>query len=263
MLHKPIMGFSNGVNKTSPLLKSPDTVYPVLQAPIFISFFIALREMANLPVPSLQTGGLWWFQDLTLSDPIYVLPLVVTATMWAVLEVSPGSPSACPVEWGVKGKQLYRMVILHSLKRENWWVRDLSQDQWKLTYICLSNACSPLAFSFFSQLGAETGMQSSDLQWMRNFIRLMPLAVLPITVHFPTVGDGLGAGFKSPSKLPRDAASECFLFSSRQCSCTGSPPTCFPWARWPVSVFLLFALCWKFPNVLCMTQTSYLHGKAS
>lgn len=44
-------------------------ILPLTQAPIFISFFIALREMANLPVPSLQTGGLLWFQDLTLSDP--------------------------------------------------------------------------------------------------------------------------------------------------------------------------------------------------
>ncbi|XP_007949355.1 mitochondrial inner membrane protein OXA1L [Orycteropus afer afer] len=96
-------------------------ILPLTQAPIFISFFIALREMANLPVPSLQTGGLWWFQDLTVSDPTYVLPLVVTATMWGVLE-----------------------------------------------------------------LGAETGMQSSDLQWMRNVIRVMPLAVLPITIHFPS-----------------------------------------------------------------------------
>ncbi|EPY87618.1 mitochondrial inner membrane protein OXA1L [Camelus ferus] len=61
-------------------------ILPLTQAPIFISFFIALREMANLPVPSLQTGGLWWFQDLTLSDPTYILPLVVTATMWGVLE---------------------------------------------------------------------------------------------------------------------------------------------------------------------------------
>uniref|UniRef100_A0A673T7U8 OXA1L mitochondrial inner membrane protein n=1 Tax=Suricata suricatta TaxID=37032 RepID=A0A673T7U8_SURSU len=96
-------------------------ILPLTQAPIFISFFIALREMANLPVPSLQTGGLLWFQDLTLSDPTYVLPLVVTATMWGVLE-----------------------------------------------------------------LGAETGVQSSDLQWMRNVMRVMPLAVLPITIHFPT-----------------------------------------------------------------------------
>ncbi|KAL2790216.1 mitochondrial inner membrane protein OXA1L [Daubentonia madagascariensis] len=96
-------------------------ILPLTQAPIFISFFIALREMANLPVPSLQAGGLWWFQDLTVSDPTYMLPLVVTATMWGVLE-----------------------------------------------------------------LGAETGMQSSDLQWMRNVIRVMPLAVLPITIHFPS-----------------------------------------------------------------------------
>nr|XP_045010773.1 mitochondrial inner membrane protein OXA1L [Jaculus jaculus] len=96
-------------------------ILPLTQAPIFISFFIALREMANLPVPSLQTGGLWWFQDLTVSDPMYILPLVVTATMWGVLE-----------------------------------------------------------------LGAETGVQSSDLQLMRNVIRVMPLAVLPITIHFPS-----------------------------------------------------------------------------
>lgn len=96
-------------------------ILPLTQAPIFISFFIALREMANLPVPSLQTGGLWWFQDLTVSDPIYVLPLLVTATMWGVLE-----------------------------------------------------------------LGAETGMQSSDHQLMRNIIRVMPLVVLPVTIHFPS-----------------------------------------------------------------------------
>ncbi|XP_052589228.1 mitochondrial inner membrane protein OXA1L [Peromyscus californicus insignis] len=96
-------------------------ILPLTQAPIFISFFIALREMANLPVPSLQTGGLWWFQDLTASDPIYVLPLVVTATMWSVLE-----------------------------------------------------------------LGAETGVQSADLHFMRTVFRVMPLMLLPVTIHFPS-----------------------------------------------------------------------------
>ncbi|KAM9645307.1 mitochondrial inner membrane protein OXA1L isoform 3-T3 [Trichechus inunguis] len=70
-----------------------------------------------------------------------------------------------------------------------------------------------------TQLGAETGVQSSDLQWMRNVIRVMPLAVLPITIHFPSVGNGTGAGSKSfhmalllPSKLTRDATSEYLLF---------------------------------------------------
>lgn len=60
---------------------------PLVQAPVFVSFFIALRKMAYLPVPSLQTGGLWWFQDLTASDPFYILPLAVTGTMFAILEL--------------------------------------------------------------------------------------------------------------------------------------------------------------------------------
>ncbi|XP_044276842.1 mitochondrial inner membrane protein OXA1L [Varanus komodoensis] len=67
---------------------------PLIQAPIFISFFFALRNMAELPVPSLQTGGLWWFLDLTAADPYYVLPLTVTATMWAVMEL--GAESGMP-----------------------------------------------------------------------------------------------------------------------------------------------------------------------
>ncbi|XP_012723138.2 mitochondrial inner membrane protein OXA1L [Fundulus heteroclitus] len=60
---------------------------PLVQAPVFISFFIALRKMAYLPVPSLQTGGVLWFTDLSAADPFYILPLVVTGTMFFILEL--------------------------------------------------------------------------------------------------------------------------------------------------------------------------------
>ncbi|XP_074555503.1 mitochondrial inner membrane protein OXA1L [Halichoeres trimaculatus] len=60
---------------------------PLVQAPVFISFFIALRKMAYLPVPSMQTGGALWFPDLTLADPYYILPLAVTGTMFFILEL--------------------------------------------------------------------------------------------------------------------------------------------------------------------------------
>ncbi|XP_053324445.1 mitochondrial inner membrane protein OXA1L [Spea bombifrons] len=60
---------------------------PLIQAPVFISFFMALRQMSYLPVPSMQNGGLWWFADLTAADPYYILPITVTCTMWAVLEL--------------------------------------------------------------------------------------------------------------------------------------------------------------------------------
>ncbi|XP_051937833.1 mitochondrial inner membrane protein OXA1L [Hippocampus zosterae] len=60
---------------------------PLVQAPIFISFFMALRKMAYLPVPSMQTGGTLWFPDLTAADPFYILPLAVTGTMFFILEL--------------------------------------------------------------------------------------------------------------------------------------------------------------------------------
>ncbi|XP_030043801.1 mitochondrial inner membrane protein OXA1L isoform X2 [Microcaecilia unicolor] len=94
---------------------------PLVQAPIFISFFVALRKMAYLPVPSMQSGGLWWFTDLTVADPYFILPLTVTCTMWAILE-----------------------------------------------------------------LGAESGVDNPNLRVMKTVFRIMPLAILPFTINFPT-----------------------------------------------------------------------------
>ncbi|TRY69684.1 hypothetical protein DNTS_030271, partial [Danionella cerebrum] len=56
-------------------------------APIFFSFFLALRSMAELPVPSLQTGGLWWFTDLTACDPYHILPVLVSFSMFCVIKM--------------------------------------------------------------------------------------------------------------------------------------------------------------------------------
>ncbi|XP_025049324.1 mitochondrial inner membrane protein OXA1L-like [Alligator sinensis] len=59
-----------------------------VQAPVFISFFIALREMTDLPVPSMQSGGLAWFPDLTIADPFYILPLVATGSAMTVMQLA-------------------------------------------------------------------------------------------------------------------------------------------------------------------------------
>lgn len=62
-------------------------VVPLAQMPIFISFFIALREMASTPVESLKTGGLFWFQDLTVPDQYFAMPIITSFTLWATIEV--------------------------------------------------------------------------------------------------------------------------------------------------------------------------------
>jgi len=66
-------------NKISPF----KNMIPVLiQMPIFLSMFFGLRGMSNVPVPSMEEGGVLWFENLTMMDPFYGLPLLTTATLF-------------------------------------------------------------------------------------------------------------------------------------------------------------------------------------
>uniref|UniRef100_A0A182WLU1 Membrane insertase YidC/Oxa/ALB C-terminal domain-containing protein n=1 Tax=Anopheles minimus TaxID=112268 RepID=A0A182WLU1_9DIPT len=64
---------------------------PLAQAPIFISFFMGLREMANTPVESMRDGGLFWFTDLTICDQFYALPVITSLTLFLTIELGTDS----------------------------------------------------------------------------------------------------------------------------------------------------------------------------
>ena len=78
-----MMGFmkEKGLNPLKNML------VPLAQAPLFISFFMGLRGMANCPVESMSYGGMAWFTDLTVPDQFFLLPLITSATMWATIEL--------------------------------------------------------------------------------------------------------------------------------------------------------------------------------
>ncbi|XP_063232812.1 mitochondrial inner membrane protein OXA1L [Bacillus rossius redtenbacheri] len=60
---------------------------PLAQAPVFISFFVGLRGMTNVPVDSMRTGGLFWFTDLTVPDQYFILPIITSVTMYLTIEL--------------------------------------------------------------------------------------------------------------------------------------------------------------------------------
>uniref|UniRef100_A0A1Y1LNP5 Membrane insertase YidC/Oxa/ALB C-terminal domain-containing protein n=1 Tax=Photinus pyralis TaxID=7054 RepID=A0A1Y1LNP5_PHOPY len=62
-------------------------IVPMAQMPIFVSFFVGLRRMANLPVDSLRDGGIYWFTDLTVPDQFYALPIITSLTLWTTIEL--------------------------------------------------------------------------------------------------------------------------------------------------------------------------------
>ena len=72
----------HGVNPLTALF-----VMPLIQVPIFISFFLAIKGMTNLPLESMKTGGIYWFSDLTVPDPTYVLPLMACLMFISNIEV--------------------------------------------------------------------------------------------------------------------------------------------------------------------------------
>ncbi|KAL2268970.1 hypothetical protein VTJ83DRAFT_3816 [Remersonia thermophila] len=54
---------------------------PLIQLPLGIGMFRLIKGMSALPVPSLETGGLFWFTDLTIADPYFILPIATGIMM--------------------------------------------------------------------------------------------------------------------------------------------------------------------------------------
>ncbi|XP_024019666.1 mitochondrial inner membrane protein OXA1 [Morus notabilis] len=65
-----------------------------IQGPIFISFFLAVSNMAE-KVPSFKTGGAYWFVDLTTPDALYIFPVLTALTFLITVE--------CNMQEGLEG----------------------------------------------------------------------------------------------------------------------------------------------------------------
>jgi YidC/Oxa1 family membrane protein insertase len=59
---------------------------PLVQFPVFISFFVAIRRLSQSD-PAFATGGAAWFLDLAASDPIFVLPVMAGLTLGLMTEL--------------------------------------------------------------------------------------------------------------------------------------------------------------------------------
>lgn len=61
---------------------------PLIQIPLGFGTFRVLRGMSELPVPAYATEQIAWIQDMTSSDPYFVLPILTTAFLYLSLKVS-------------------------------------------------------------------------------------------------------------------------------------------------------------------------------
>lgn len=82
-------------------------LYGALPVPFTLLGFFSLRELTSLP--ELKDQGLLWFQDLTIYDPYYILPLLTAFFNLAAFEIPVYFQNTTPskmesyVRWGFRG----------------------------------------------------------------------------------------------------------------------------------------------------------------
>ncbi len=59
----------------------------LVQMPIFITMFYVIRGF-GAEHPSFSEGGILWFQDLSVKDPTYILPILSAVTLLAASEIT-------------------------------------------------------------------------------------------------------------------------------------------------------------------------------
>ncbi|RKF54383.1 Mitochondrial inner membrane protein OXA1 [Erysiphe neolycopersici] len=128
---------------------------PLIQMVIGFGTFRLLNGMAKLPVPGLETGGTLWFQNLSVADPLYILPLATAATLHWVMK-----------KGGETGVQTMNPKMLSLLK---WGLPLIS-----LVFTSWLPAGVQLTF-FISGLLSLTQASLLRQPWLRSYFRMTQL----------------------------------------------------------------------------------------
>ncbi|KAJ5573809.1 uncharacterized protein N7459_008236 [Penicillium hispanicum] len=63
-------------------IKIINTFIPMIQIPLGFGIYRAVRGMCSLPVPSLSNESAFWLNDLTVGDPLFILPAATAVMMY-------------------------------------------------------------------------------------------------------------------------------------------------------------------------------------
>ncbi|KAI0599265.1 60Kd inner membrane protein-domain-containing protein [Biscogniauxia sp. FL1348] len=76
--------------------------------PFSFGMFRLGRGMAAIPVPSLETGGVAWFTDLTVPDPYFILPVAsIAMSVLMMKQLQAASLNKTPMQLSVNKMMIY------------------------------------------------------------------------------------------------------------------------------------------------------------
>jgi YidC/Oxa1 family membrane protein insertase len=88
---------------------------PLIQLPLFMGMFFGLKKMPELFPEELATGGMLWFPDLTVPDPLYILPIASAGTFLLLIEMGKDQMMAQNAAQGQLMVNVFRLLSIGML----------------------------------------------------------------------------------------------------------------------------------------------------
>lgn len=173
---------------------------PMLQFPFVLGSVKLFRAMAALPVPGLDNGGMLWFSDLTIPDPLFILPGVGTVILILSLRVCLPAPSASKYpSTATSSPQTIRANHLIPQRALPF----MSEDQAKMMQFLPWVLC-PLGFLVTMNLAASVQLflgATAILQYIQTVVWHIP--IVRSACGLPPLEDTIeNAKFKKPRTSP-------------------------------------------------------------
>eukprot|EP00946_MAST-07B_sp_MAST-7B-sp1_P004472 g4472.t1 len=122
----------------------------IIQMPVFMTFFFALRRMAE-EFPSLESGGVAWFTDLTIADATYGLPILSASTFLITIELG-GEAGEHQAQQQEKMKNVMRVLAVAMVPLT------MSFPGAVFCYWCTSNSFSCVQTAMFKIPGVKAAL---------------------------------------------------------------------------------------------------------
>ncbi|KAL8717096.1 MAG: hypothetical protein Q9225_005631 [Loekoesia sp. 1 TL-2023] len=129
---------------------------PFIQVPLGYGMFRLTRSMAYLPVPGLEDGGALWFRDLTVSDPLFLLPVTTGVLTFYLFKLGGEAGAAANIP-PLMFKGLQWVLPILSVAFMSFWPAAM---QLGFTWTAILSLTQSLAFK---------------QPWFRNFLGIHPL----------------------------------------------------------------------------------------
>ncbi|KAK1574637.1 60Kd inner membrane protein-domain-containing protein [Colletotrichum navitas] len=174
-----VMNKNAGVNPLNGL-------WGLLQIPFGYGMFRVLNGAAAIPVPGMETGGFLWFSDLTVADPLFLLPIAGPIAMFAMVKL--GSRYATPQ---AKAQQKLMMYILGPIS-------------------VIFTAFLPAGVQWYFFVAGAVGVFQNwlfNMAGFRKFFGLMPLSA-PAAATITTAAANSGPTYQPPRGAAKTSAQD-------------------------------------------------------